>query len=175
MVLLRPKFCQVMTWKRTKIMLHRILQHQHKSWQFVWWCRYLLDVLHEQEKLKTVLKTAVIGGGELGDAMEATEAGAMTRWTTEEDLSTENVLHCKACSLADCTQGERIGICFHLFGLILSVCLKECSCNLDISINSLALKDAYAASHGVRCPLMQHVLGNYGHYCTALLGCFCHH
>lgn len=75
--------------------------YQQDSSEFL---TYLLDVLHEQEKLKTVLKTAVIGGGELGDAMEATEAGAMTRWTTEEDLSTENVLHCKACSLADCTQ-----------------------------------------------------------------------
>jgi hypothetical protein len=84
----------------------------------------LLDVLHEQEKLKTVPKTAVIGGGGQGDAMETAEVGTLTRWTTEEDLSTQNFLQNKASSLADFTQGEKIGIGFHLCGFILSVCLK---------------------------------------------------
>jgi hypothetical protein len=81
----------------------------------------LLDALHEQEKLTTVLKTAVIASGGQGGAMEAAEAGSMTRWTTEEDLSTENILQHKACSIASFTEGERIGLHIHLFG-----CVKKC-------------------------------------------------
>jgi hypothetical protein len=78
------------------------------SWRVVtvwWWCfkcRYLLDVLHEQEKLVTTMSEAAVIGGR---QHEGAEGGAMTRWTTEEDLSTQNILQCKACSLADFTQG----------------------------------------------------------------------
>jgi len=93
------------------------LQHQHKSWQFVWWCRYLLDVLHEQERLKTLPETASIGSGQQINAMETAEVGGMSRWTTEEDLSSQNIEQVKASSLADFTQCERTGISFHLFGL----------------------------------------------------------
>lgn len=61
---------------------------------------YMLDMLHEQEKLvTTVSDVAVIGGRR----HEGAEGGAMTRWTTEEDLSNQNILQCKACSLADFT------------------------------------------------------------------------
>ncbi|PNF41272.1 hypothetical protein B7P43_G01466 [Cryptotermes secundus] len=64
-------------------------------------CRYVLDVLHEQEKLvTTVSDVAVVGGRQ----HEGTEGGVMTRWTTEEDLSNQNILQCKATSLADFTQ-----------------------------------------------------------------------
>jgi hypothetical protein len=58
----------------------------------------MLDVMHEQEELvTTVSEVAVSGGGQ--------REAAMTRWTTEEDLSNQNILQCKACSLADFTQG----------------------------------------------------------------------
>lgn len=70
--------------------------------QCVFKCRYVLDVLHEEEKLVTTMSdVAVIGSRQ----REGAEGGAMTRWTTEEDLSNQNILQCKACSLADFTQG----------------------------------------------------------------------
>lgn len=98
------------------------LQHQHKPWQFVWWCRYLLDVLHEQERIKALSETASIGSGGQINAMETAEIGGMSRWTTEEDLSSQNIEQFKASSLADFTHCERTGISFHLFGLC---CLFE--------------------------------------------------
>lgn len=73
--------------------------------------------MHEQERLKTVPKTASIGSGGQGNAMETAEVGGMSRWTTEEDLSSQDIEHFKASSLADFMQGERTGICFHLLGV----------------------------------------------------------
>jgi hypothetical protein len=58
----------------------------------------VLDVMHEQERLvATVSEVTVKGAGQ--------REAVMTRWTTEEDLSNQNILQCKACSLADFTQG----------------------------------------------------------------------
>jgi len=82
----------------------------------------LLDVLHEQERLKTLPETADIGGGGQINAMETAEVGGMSRWTTEEDLSSQNIEQIKASSLADFIHCERTGIAFHLFGLC---CLFE--------------------------------------------------
>ncbi|KAJ4429575.1 hypothetical protein ANN_21744 [Periplaneta americana] len=89
--------------------------HQQDSSEFL---TYVLDVLHEQEKLTTASTTAsetVVegGGGDEGtgaetDAVEAAGVGAMTRWTTEEDLSNQNILQRKARSLADFTQGDDV-------------------------------------------------------------------
>jgi len=98
------------------------LQHQHKSWHFVWWCRYLLDVLHEQERIKALSETAIIGSGGQINAMETAEVGGMSHWTTEEDLSAQTIEQFKASSLADFIQCERTSISFHLFGLC---CLFE--------------------------------------------------
>jgi hypothetical protein len=58
--------------------------------------------MHEQEKLVTAAAEVSVAGGE---QREEAEGGAMTRWTTEEDLSSQNILQCKASSLADFTQG----------------------------------------------------------------------
>lgn len=67
--------------------------------------------MHEQEKHATTQSgTTIVGGAEdegtEADAGEAAGSGALVRWMTEEDLSNQNVLQCKACSLADVTQGE---------------------------------------------------------------------
>ena len=67
-------------------------------------------------------KTTGVGSGGQGNAMETAEVGGMSRWTTEEDLSSQNIEQVKASSLADFTQGERTGICFHFFGFC---CLFE--------------------------------------------------
>jgi hypothetical protein len=83
----------------------------------------LLDILHEQERLKALPETASIGSGGQINAMETAEVGGMSRWTTEEDLSSQNIGQFKASSLADFTQCERTGISFHLFGLC---CQKDC-------------------------------------------------
>lgn len=85
----------------------------------------MLDVLHEQERHATTKSgTTLLGGagdeGAKADAMEAARGGAMVRWMTEEDLSNQNILQCKAHSAADVTQGETARTHAHLFGLILS-------------------------------------------------------
>jgi len=84
----------------------------------------LLDVLHEQERLKTLPETADIGSGGQINAMETAEVGGMSRWTTEEDLSSQNIEQVKASSLADFIHCERTGISFT--SLVYAVYLKEC-------------------------------------------------
>ena len=68
-------------------------------------------MIHEQEKNTTLTSDAKTSGG-AGDEktesvpMETEVCGSMTRWTTEEDLSNQNILQRKARSLADFTLGE---------------------------------------------------------------------
>ncbi|KAJ9580408.1 hypothetical protein L9F63_003932 [Diploptera punctata] len=81
--------------------------HQQDSSEFL---TYLLDVIHEQEKCPTAPADTRTVGGAGDDKMETEVCGAMTRWTTEEDLSNQNILQRKARSLADFTQasGEEV-------------------------------------------------------------------
>lgn len=73
--------------------------------------------MHEQERLKALPEADGIGSGGQINAMETAEVGGMSRWKTEEDLSSQNLQQFKASSLADFTQCERTGISFHLFVL----------------------------------------------------------
>ncbi|PSN39447.1 hypothetical protein C0J52_17694, partial [Blattella germanica] len=63
---------------------------------------------HQQDSSEFLIGGRGGGGDEKSDeeAMETEANGVMTRWTTEEDLSNQNILQRKARSLADFTQGD---------------------------------------------------------------------